>query len=327
MSDDEDDDEETIEWIADDEKCLHELCCSEQVHRHHTSQSYLFIFMYMHRLIDDFIHEYYFAILRSKASTVRLCDIQRVLKGSGTRHPGEPMWSSNIPLALPGTWRCYICREDFPRHTFCTHVHQCASASKSQVRGFLGFNVNDKLIVTAVVNGSPAQNSGVVPGDVIRSANGVTLTTQSDFTKVLLHVRSESVVTLQVEREGHCSVVVVHATEPPSVDAEHLSPRPKERGAFIRRVSELIHYDADKYESPRFAGLCKRAFWMRMYASKHGHEGTTLPINEGRRVMAVLATLLEVAPPLCEKIDTAVAGMGELNENNIVDVCRTVFAS
>eukprot|EP00760_Papus_ankaliazontas_P033516 PhM_4_TR6371/c0_g1_i1/m.43550 len=239
------------------------------------------------------------------------------------------------PMALPShrTWKCEVCRERVPIPSFQSHRTQCCAAAAAQVRGFMGFQVDSRCVVRAVVADSPACRGGVLKDDVIISSHTpphlptVFNGNGKAFTQFIMHVRAKDSVEIKLRRGNTTAIVTCVADEPPHL--EITSPRLEVRKQYVRRISSLLSYDAELCESETFENACVRAFYMacHRYMGADNDDDVVLPGDCTRYVAAIVSFLLHIPPPLCEVADNAGAGVarGCLSARNVADVCRSVF--
>ena len=83
-------------------------------------------------------------------------------------------------------------------------------------RSQLGYNGPNGAIVAQVVSGSPADQAGLEPGDVITGANGKQVTSPQDLTKIIQAVPVGGNVNLQVWSAGNKKLVSVKTSERPA---------------------------------------------------------------------------------------------------------------
>ena len=89
-------------------------------------------------------------------------------------------------------------------------------AMSSGARSQLGYNGPNGVVVAQVVTGSPADQAGLEPGDVIVSANGKEVTTPDDLTKVIKGVPVGGTVNLNVWSAGNKKLISVKTSERPA---------------------------------------------------------------------------------------------------------------
>jgi serine protease Do len=72
-----------------------------------------------------------------------------------------------------------------------------------------GYQPGEGVIVSAVVPGSPADQAGIQPGDLIRSVNGQSVTSVDQFTKAIREAKKEKKALLLIKRGEFSQFVVV----------------------------------------------------------------------------------------------------------------------
>ena len=81
-------------------------------------------------------------------------------------------------------------------------------ASNNQItHGLVGTDINasddQHLLVDAVVPGSPAEESGLKPGDIVRQVRNFAITDQADWERALLDLPQDQTVNIAVDRDGN----------------------------------------------------------------------------------------------------------------------------
>ena len=89
-------------------------------------------------------------------------------------------------------------------------------ALNSGARSQLGYTGPTGVVVAQVVTGSPADQAGLEPGDVIISANGKDVTTPDDLTKIIKGVPVGGSVNLNVWSAGTKKLISVKTSERPA---------------------------------------------------------------------------------------------------------------
>ncbi|MFZ4827290.1 MAG: PDZ domain-containing protein [Phototrophicaceae bacterium] len=75
---------------------------------------------------------------------------------------------------------------------------------------FLGVGLaesNNQVVISRVMNASPADQAGLLIGDVITSVNGTAVTTATEVSDLVLALAAGDVVTLEIERQGEVQTV------------------------------------------------------------------------------------------------------------------------
>ena len=75
---------------------------------------------------------------------------------------------------------------------------------------FLGVGLaesNNQVVISRVMNASPADQAGLLIGDVITSVNGTAVTTATEVSDLVLALAAGDVVTLEIERQGEAQTV------------------------------------------------------------------------------------------------------------------------
>jgi serine protease Do len=83
-------------------------------------------------------------------------------------------------------------------------------------RSQLGYSGPSGVVVAQVVTGSPADEAGLEPGDVITGANGKPVSSPQDLTKIIQAVKPGQTVNLQVWSSGVKKLVSVKTSERPA---------------------------------------------------------------------------------------------------------------
>ena len=114
---------------------------------------------------------------------------------------------SSMPLvfALPSDFVMEVAAGLLEQHThqFCRHGIRFKEIDVHQI-GTRQINVDDyKILAIASIDpGSPAEEAGLLPGDVLRKANGQTLDRKLDWYRALLDKKFGDVISLVFERDG-----------------------------------------------------------------------------------------------------------------------------
>lgn len=109
-----------------------------------------------------------------------------------------------MAVVLPVVWAEpgeYNCPEEAAK---CAH----AMAENWGKRGFVGINMDDKeggnVVLTKIVEGSPAEAAGLKKGDILRGLNGIDYTEANEekLGEVYKSFRPGNIATFKVERGG-----------------------------------------------------------------------------------------------------------------------------
>jgi len=62
------------------------------------------------------------------------------------------------------------------------------------------FRSKDGLVIVEVRAGSQAAQIGLVPGDLVKGVNDLTITTRKDFTEAVIRYRLKERITVRIQR-------------------------------------------------------------------------------------------------------------------------------
>ena len=129
----------------------------------------------------------------------------------GSRIAGSVMVMAlavTLPLVAGEGHKCNYCTQDCLDHMAASLAH----------RGWVGIETDDESMrITRVVEGSPAETSGLAVGDVLVAANGVAYAagSKAELENIKKGMTPGSTITFTVERDGATRDVNVKLAELP----------------------------------------------------------------------------------------------------------------
>jgi serine protease Do len=133
----------------------------------------------------------------------------------------NPQAAQGIGFAIPSNSVEQVALALSKSHGITQGTHEgyigvALQAMSSGARSQLGYNGPDGAVVAQVVGGGPADQAGLEPGDVITGANGKTVTSPDDLTKIIKAAPVGGTVNLQVWSAGNKKLVSVKTSERPA---------------------------------------------------------------------------------------------------------------
>ena len=136
----------------------------------------------------------------------------RVVSVNGVKNPTWDKAEKQLMSTLPGHPISVVADRDGQRLSFSV----TAAQAMEEVFGY----PQDHLVVSAVSPGTPAERSGLMPGDIILKANGTTLANGAEFPPIIDKTQSQP-IQLEVERGDRTLQIPIR---PQQVNAPNGSP-------------------------------------------------------------------------------------------------------